>query len=84
MNAPIYAPKWLIIYNLYIDCELMISNFYNQPPEVRNWEMLVWALRVLPQLPNLTDERNWSSTYELPSLSVYNDQSFLQQVSLCK
>ena len=80
---PIYSPKWLIIFNLHLDCEIIIANFYNQEPEVRNWEILVWAYRILSQLPDLTEESSWPDTFELPSLSVHNDESegFLQHVS---
>ena len=83
INSPIYSPKWLIIFNLHFDCELIIANFYNQEPELRNWILLIWAYRILARLPDLAEERNWSNTFELPSLCMENDEAdgFLQHVS---
>ena len=80
---PIFSPKWLIIFNLHLDCELVIAHFYNQSPETRNWNLLIWAYRILGQLPDLSMESMWPRDFVLPPLCVEDDEpnGFLQHVS---
>ena len=76
-------PKWLVIFNLHVDCELIISQFNNQSPHTRNWNLLIWAYRVLRELPDLSEESDWPRDINIPSLSVEDidePSGFLHQV----
>ena len=61
-------PRWLIIFDLRLECIKRSQRFQHQPETDEDRGLLAWGVSTLQQLPSLDSEANWPENIEIPPL----------------
>ena len=75
MNEAIHSPRWLVIFELHLECERIINLFQRQPRSQLERQMVYWSWRTLEALPDLEDEGEWALDVEIPPFFKESDVS---------
>ena len=78
-------PAWMILFNLYVECEEIERRFQAQPTCKAEWDLLMWAVATLECLPDSIDETTWDLAMTIPpdfaawvnNYELYNVNLFL-------
>ena len=57
-DAALAQPRWMIIYNLHIECTNILQRFQCQPELSCNKALLQWAFDTLGKLPSIETEQD--------------------------
>ena len=69
-GAPIPRPRWLVLFCLHLDCEVIFNQAQHQPEKARGWSELQWGYDTIDLLPPLELETTWSDLTRIPSFFV--------------
>ena len=76
-------PAWMVLFNLYIECEEIDRRFQAQPTCKAEWDLLMWAVATLDCLPDSINEMTWDLTATIPpDFATWSNNHELHNVNL--
>ena len=66
-SIPICQPRWLIVFNLLLECESIFNRFQSQPQTN--------GVTTVTALPLMEEEATWSPNIEIPPFFNYHEHT---------
>ena len=66
--APLAQTKWLVIFNLNLECKEISRRFQRQPDSTVDWALLRWSDTAWVEHPSLDGKASWQSKMVIQKL----------------
>ena len=74
-DQPIESPRWLIIFAMITECDIIFRSSQTQPSNPHDWALLNWAYSISENLPPTSQEADRPTHLIIPPFFEYREET---------